>query len=324
MNKPDYSLLYLKSETARARLRELARTLRKSPQRVKYNVDMLEKEGILKNPFCLFDYSYFGLILFRVYFRGGYLGEKDKERTIKTLSGNPYVLSVYELNGEYDFVVEFAAPNPSKFNKEFKNLISVSNTLSNYKIVLNLVTHVFTREYFLNDKTFTSISYEKIIGGDRKEDVFKPVELKVIKCLLINPLASLTKISSDADVNIKTANSILKDLAKRNIIRGYKYLLDANKLNIYRYRLFLKLHNLSLEKENQLVDYIVRVKEIVQMNKTVGDWDIEIDLESLDNNRIRYLIANLREEFKEIIQQFNLIEFFDYYKKSYLPMYLFN
>src|SRR3989344_4015400 len=116
MNRLDHRLLFLRSENARMGFKELARITRKSPQLVKYNLSVLEKEGILHNPFYIFDYSYFGLILFRVYFKGIYIKEQDKIRVIDELRQNPYVLSVYELVGEFDLGVEFAAPNPSKFN----------------------------------------------------------------------------------------------------------------------------------------------------------------------------------------------------------------
>jgi len=50
---------------------------------------------------------------------------------------------------------------------------------------------------------------------------------------------------------------------------------------------------------------------------------MEIDLESLDKSRIRYIISKLREEFSDLIAGFNLIEVYDYYKRTYLPEYLF-
>src|SRR3989344_9149584 len=137
MNKQDHTLLFLRSENTRMSFRELARVTQKSPQLIKYNVSVLEKEGILRDPFYIFDYSYFGLILFRVYFKGIYIKEQDKIRVIDELRQNPYVLSVYELVGEFDLGVEFAAPNPSKFNKEFKKIISSNPLLKEYKIVLN-------------------------------------------------------------------------------------------------------------------------------------------------------------------------------------------
>ncbi len=68
---------------------------------------------------------------------------------------------------------------------------------------------------------------------------------------------------------------------------------------------------------------MLRMKEIIQVNKTVGDWDIEVDIESLDKARIRFITLEMRETFKDIFQSFNIIEFYGWYKRSYLPRYLF-
>ena len=57
MNKIDHSLVFLRSENARLGFRELSRLLRKSPQLINYNLSVLEKEGILHDPFFIFDYS---------------------------------------------------------------------------------------------------------------------------------------------------------------------------------------------------------------------------------------------------------------------------
>jgi len=78
-----------------------------------------------------------------------------------------------------------------------------------------------------------------------------------------------------------------------------------------------------MEREKQLKEYFLKTREVVKVNKTVGDWDIEIDIESLDKSKIRYLIVQLREGFKDLIENFNIIEFYQYYQVSYLPRYLF-
>ncbi len=323
MNKLDHSLLFLRSENARMSLKELGRLMRKSPQLLKYNVSVLEKEGILHDPFYIFDYSYFGLILFRVYFKGVYVKEQDKLKVITELRQNPYVLAVYELVGEFDLSVEFAAPNPSKFNKEFKKIITANPLLKEYKIVLNIVTHIYPRHYLVNSAELLTLYGQKIVGGDREKEEFKPEELAVLGVLLHKPTIRYTKLAKEAGLNIKTVKSILQHLTKRNIIRGCRYLIDKNKLDVTKNRLFLKLHNVDLEYESKLLDFLHDNPEVIQLNKTVGDWDMEIDLESLDKSRIRYIISRLREEFSDLIAGFNLIEVYDYYKRTYLPEYLF-
>jgi DNA-binding Lrp family transcriptional regulator len=323
MHKINYNLLYLRSENARMGLKELSAKLRKTPQRLKYSIASMEKAGLLKEPFCVFDYSHFGLVLFRVYFKGSYATENDRERVVKELCADPYVVSVYELTGEFDLAAEFASPNPSRFNKEFKKMITMIPELNDCKIVLNLVTHIYPKNYLVSNTSLQALCQEKIVGGDREEESFTENELLVIRELLNSPTARMATLAEKAGLNSRTVKSVMKGLVKRRVIRGFKFTVDTNRLGTNKWRLFLKLHNISIEKEAALMKRMLATEEVVQINKTVGDWDMEADVESVDRNSIKSLMVQLRGEFKDIIERFNLIEFYDYYKKSYLPAFLF-
>lgn len=322
--KEERELLYLCSENARFKLKTISSLLKKSSQRLKYSLSTMEKEGIIETPYCIFDYSYFGLVLFRVYFKGGYISEKDKAAIIQQLIENPYVVSVYELSGEFDLAVEIQSPNPSRFNKELKKVASLIPTLNNYKLVLNIVTHMYPKSYLVsNPEIFGSIEPEILIGGDRNVEVFNDKEKQIMEQLLYDPKIRLTVLAKKAKMNVKTVSLILKNLKKKKIIRGFKYVTNSNKLGIYKSRIFLKFHNVSQEREKQLLTYMLKTPEIVQVHKTVGDWDMEIDIESLDKAKIRQIIVQIREDFKDLIETFNSIEFYNYYKRSYLPKYFF-
>ncbi|MBI2508317.1 Lrp/AsnC family transcriptional regulator [Candidatus Woesearchaeota archaeon] len=323
MAKIDYNALYLRSENARMKLKEVSRALRKSSQRLKYNFDILENEKMIKNPYCMFDYSYFGLVLFRAYLRGVYVAEQDKKKILNELEKNSYAVSIYELGGEYDLAVEFISPNPSKFSKEIKKISTMMPNLNDYKVVLNVVTHLYPGHYLTNGK-FQDSYNEKIIGGDRDIEMLNKNEMKLIKTLLFYPTAQMNELAKHSGLNVKTVKTILNDLMKRKVIKGFKYCLDREKLGINASRLFLKLHHLTIERETSLMSYLRNTKEVVQANKTIGDWDMEIDIEALDAGKIRQAILQIRIEFKDIIERFNLIEFQDTYKKSYLPSYLFD
>ena len=323
MAKFDYELIYLQSENARMSLKDISNQLKKTSQRLKYSLSVLDKENIIINPYCIFDYSYFGLILFRVYFKGVYINEQEKERMINELIDNLYITSIYELTGEFDLVIEFAFPNPSKFSKEFKKIVTATNGLNDYKVMLNLVTYIYPRNYMVKDQDMQVFSMEKIVGGDRERQLFNSNEKEIIKNLILNPRIRLNELAKKSKLNVKTVKSIFRNLIKKNIIKGFKYNLDTNKLGIHKSRLFLKIHNLSIERESELMNYMINTKEIVQANKTVGDWDIEIDIESFDKSKIRYLITEIREKFIDIIERVNLIEFYKYYKRAYLPYYIF-
>jgi DNA-binding Lrp family transcriptional regulator len=323
MSKLDTDLIYLQTENARISLKELSEKLSKSSQRLKYSLNQLIRSGIIRDPYTIIDYSYFGLILFRVYFRGAYVSELEKINIVKELSSNPYIVSIYELTGEFDLSVEFAAPNPSKFHKELKNLIMLKSMLNDYKIVLNLVTYICPRLYLVKQEKLISLYAERIVGGDREQEQFTNHEMSVLKTLSTIPNMRYTEMAKKIGLNVKTVRTIMDNLIERKIIRGFKYILDTTKIGVEKFRLFLRLHNVSPERENQLKDYFLRTPEIVQVNKTVGDWDMELDIETMDRKKIREVILELREDFKDIIERFNIIEFYRYYKRSYLPQYLF-
>ncbi len=120
MGSPNRDILFLYGENARIKLKDLASMLRKSPQLLKYTVRSLEQEKNVILPHAVFDYSYFGLLLFRVYYKGAYISERDKAAILAEFNTNNYITSVCELEGEFDLALEIIAPNPSRFNKELK------------------------------------------------------------------------------------------------------------------------------------------------------------------------------------------------------------
>src|SRR3989338_5303469 len=321
--KIDKDAVFLYSENARGKIKEIAMRLKKSSQRVKYSLAVLEKEKVVYNPYCIFDYSHLGLILFRVYFKGGYIGDNDTKAIRNTLNNNPYLLSMYELSGEFDLVLEIAVPNPSRFNKELRKMTSQIPSLNTYKILLNVVTHIYPRSYLSKNLLGKNQEPSIIIGGDREIENFSPKEMAVLKHLLDKPTQRLTTLSEQVNLNIKTIIITLHELQHRKTIRGFRFIIDHNQLGINKFRLFLKLHNYTEEGENQLMSYLLKTKEIVQVNKTVGDWNMEVDLETPDKVRMRLVVSEIRENFKDLIETFNIMEFYRYYKKSYLPTYLF-
>jgi len=323
-------IIFFYTEQARLKMKDLGLLIKRSPQRLKYNLKTLESTNLVLKPFSIIDYSYFGLHLFRVYFKGGYISEKDKEKILQKIKDHPYVISIAELTGRYDLVLEILAPNASRFNKELKSIVNQFPTLNNYKIILNIVTHVYPRSYLLKGSRLlkevsvtSNFESDIVIGGDREFQKLTDTEINIIKSIVYNPRLRLTKLAKATNLNVKTATKILQGLHTKKIIRGFQHLLDINSLGYFRQRWFLKLHNLSQERENDLMDYFLKTPEIIQVNKTVGDWDMEVEVESLEKTKVRFLIVQLRENFIDLIENFNNIEFYQYHQRSFLPMYLF-
>ncbi len=318
MHEINRELIFLYAENSRLKLKEVAQQLQKSSPRLKYNLSQLAKARLVYQPHVVIDYSFFGQLLFRVYFKGGYISEKDKAAILQKLEQHPSVVSIAELGGEFDLVIELQAPNPSRFNKELKKLITTIPTLNNYKLALNIVTHLYPRSYLPQNLILQQQRADLIVGGDRQIEKFSSAEMKLLQLLLDYPTSRVATLATRAGMNAKTVTTLLKELRKRRVIRAFQSLIDTNALGISKHRLFLKLHNVSAEREEELLNFFLKTPEVVQVNKTVGDWHVEADIEAWEKSRIHYLITALREEFADVIETFNNIEFYQYHKKSYL------
>ena len=112
----DKDLIFFYGEDIRTSIKKIAEILNKSSQRIKNSISSLEKKGIVHNPYLIIDYAHFGFLLFRTYFSGAYLSEKERSMIIEQMTKNNRVIALYELDGEYDLVIEILAKNPTRFN----------------------------------------------------------------------------------------------------------------------------------------------------------------------------------------------------------------
>ena len=234
---------------------------------------------------------------------------------------NPYVTSVYEIGGQYDLLVEFMAQNPSKFNKELKLLIKEHDGLNNYDVIINVVSHIYPRNYLMSKhKEFSELSHSLkiIIGGDRDRITLSNNEKKVLSTLIKNPKIRLTAIASKLRINIKTVISAIKLLESKKVIRAYKSALNMQKYNLIKNKITLKLHNIDIKKEKNMLNFCLNNPNIVKFSKTIGAWDIEIDVETSSPTEFREIYLKVREEFKEVVRSFNSYRIYKVFKHNYL------
>jgi len=184
--------------------------------------------------------------------------------------------------------------------------------------VLNLVTYLCPRNYLASGRR-----PEIIVGGDREPAELSANDTNVIKALLEKPRARLVELAGTTGLNPRTIKNKIQDLQERRVIMGFKSTFDTTTLGISKSRLLLKLHNITAEREEELLTFLRFMKNTTQINKTIGDWDLEIDLETMETGQTRRIILKIKEKFQELIERFNLIQFDQYYKRSYLPKYLF-
>jgi len=134
----DEEILKLLNEDTRKSLREIAKTLEKSPVTIKKHIDEMEEKGIIKNYGVSINYEILGydiIALIELTISKGKMLEVEKE-----IAHIPNVYGVYDITGTYDALILARFRSRSELSELVKNINSspyVEHT--NTHVILNVI-----------------------------------------------------------------------------------------------------------------------------------------------------------------------------------------
>jgi len=307
---------------ARSPFSKIGKRLRMSQQRVSYAVDSLIKKKVIEEFYTLIDYSKLDVINFRVYFKVNYSTQEEFNQLIEYLKQEPSTSWIANCGGRYDLICTFLAYNPSSFNKTLKGIMrQFPKQLENYTIVTTIVSRNFGRKYLFSN--ISKFPPDNVIGGDRKPEETDETDLKILRLIAENARMSAVEISNKLELTAKTVIERIKKLQKREIIRAFKTAINVRETNYIAFLLTIKEHNVVPEIEDELIRYLKLHPNVVNIVKTLGEWDIEIQIEVENWDIFRSIVIEIRQKFKSLIQEIESIPLYrTYHKINYFPAFL--
>ncbi len=294
--------------------------IKKSQQQISYTVNSLKEREIIQNFYTLIDYSKLNILHFRTYFKVSYLNEKKLKELIDYLIKESHTSWVASCGGRYDLICTFFALNPSQFNKTLRNIMQkFPEQIQNYTVLTTIVIRNFGRKYLFKNPLMLS---QVIVGGDRQPEEIDDIDMNILNEIAEDARKNSVEICNKLDLTPKTIINRIRNLQQRNIIRSFKPLLNLRKVGYYSTLLIIKYHNVSFELENELIDYLRVNLHVVGAVKTLGEWDLEIEIEADNERELRKVEMKIRQEFALLIQQIESIPLYQSYKKNFFPRFL--
>ncbi|MEK6935000.1 MAG: winged helix-turn-helix transcriptional regulator [Nanoarchaeota archaeon] len=312
----DIKILSMLDTDSRMPYSKIGKNIKLSQQLISHKVKNYLSDDIISGFYPLIDYVRFGYLNFRVFFKVNYLSKEKFLELIKNLSKSNNVIEIAECGGRSDLLVVFANTNPSQFNKQFKSLIAQNpKQLKNYDILTTVVTHYYPRTYLtsiINDE-------DLVIGGDRPIININSLDKDILFFLNEDAKTSAISIAKDLEVDPKTIILRMNNLKKAGIIKGFKPLLNVQKIDFFVNKIIIKYHNLSVDREQELQTFCKLNPNIIEFNKLIGSWDLELTVETKTKEEFRNIYISIRERFEDIIEDTESLQIFKIYKKRLLP-----
>jgi DNA-binding Lrp family transcriptional regulator len=316
----DLHLLAELDENARRSASLLAARTKMSQQLVGYKIKKLLRDRVIWNFYTQVDYAKLGYLRFSAHFKILYISKEHVRKLIGHFIHHPSVVGVEECGGRWDLVVTFMAPNPSHFNKVLREIMyQFPRQLRECTVLTTVVIHEFARKYLPKKRKPEEERRAKIVGGDREYLELDEIDRKLIHALLDNARISAMETGRQVGRTAKAVIQRRKRLIKLHIIKGYRPLLSLRKLGYGQHHVLIRYHNLSKDAEESILEYCRMSPYVVRLTKTLGEYNLWLDLETKSPEEFRSVCVELRERYEDIIQDFETYPVYRVYRRSYLP-----
>lgn len=318
LDKIDLKLLTILEENARQTLSQIAKKIKTSQQAVSYRLKSLEKRKVIGGYYTIINLTKLGYTNYRIMIRLSNIDDQTHKEIISYLMDYPNVLWIVDCGGRWDLLVNFTARNIIHFNKmlqNFKNKFPLQ--IQNCDILTTLEVTYFDRDYFT--KKSREIKHLSYFGGEEKINIPDQTNLQILNLISENGRMNFVEISQKINVSPNTIMLRLREIKKSGLIQGFKPLIHLENTPFSGYKALIKFQNITEQKEKEIINYLKTNVNVVAIIKLIGLWDFEIELEVETKEQMLELTRNFRDQFKDIIKEFEVIPLFNEYKYNFLP-----
>ena len=313
----DRKILYELDLDARQSNSEIAKKVQLTKDTVNYRIKRLEGAGIIQCYYAIIDSSKLGYMSFRVYLKYFEITSEKEQEMIDYLIKDEKVGWVAKKEGNHDLAFLVWVKDIYGFSEFWNKFIERFRAyFYEHYIGIWAKLYHYRRAYLLNLKE--DVSKTEIVGGSRAKAEIDKTDLEILKLLVPNARIQTTEIAKKLKLSERAIAYRIKLLEKKEVILGYRALLDLAKLGYDYFKVDIKLKDAKKIKELMA---LARVNpNIVYVNEMIsGIADFEFDVQVKGKEEFYKLINELKARFKDAIRNFEFSVTLKEYKLAYLP-----
>lgn len=314
----DRKILYYLDEDAFQPLSALARKTGLSKQVVAYRIAELKKQGILRKTCAIINLAKLGYAFYKFYIKYKAMAKEQEADMLRVLDAHPRVGYMGVCDGRFDLFVgvwakgthDLYAIHQSLFTK-YKSAFE-ETVLSSVEIAFNS-----KRGYLLPSETK---SEAPLFGGPVQEISMDETDKKIIRLLSQDARIKYTEIARTVGLTPAAVGYRIKHLRAERIVEGARIVLDKSKIGYLAFKVLIKTGSVEEKHVRRFIRHAVQEKNIVDIDLTLGDWDIELDVEVENHEKFHRLMLDLRSAFPDVIQGCDSLLVFQEYTYDYFPI----
>lgn len=128
---------------------------------------------------------------------------------------------------------------------------------------------------------------------------------KILKELDLNARQSNSNIAKATRLSKNIVNYRIKTMEELGLIKGYTTIFDYSKLGYLLIRVFFDFYETMPEKEEELINYLVKETSTSRISSTSGTWDLVCSFFVKDVYEFREHWSKILAKFRGLIKEYN-------------------
>ncbi len=272
----DRKILVELDKNARQDFSEIGEKIGMSPQLVRFRVNRMVQEGIIKGFVTFVNLEKLGHRIFNVCLSLKHIPSQREKELIERLKEIPHINWLCSTNGKYDLIIGINAADMQQF-----------------QFLFSQITSIFEHE-IVDDGMFIcmdswQLPYPLLKGQEKPLDTpdvgvridqqvkLQPIDYHIINELAVNARMTCREIARKHKADIHTVTQHFNTLVKNKIIVAFKPIIDMGKLGYNWHLVLFKLKYVDAHTRKQFMEFLKSLPETFFVVHGFGNWDMQLE-----------------------------------------------
>ncbi len=305
-------ILAILDQNARMTIKEIARRTRLNKDVVRYRMNDLEDNKVIKGYYTLIDMHKLGYMTIRIYFDLINVNKTEENKLIHYLDREFNAGQIFSIDGKYQLGIIIWENSVYDLELKLRNLKKYFGKFINYyEISVFTELHNYFRKYLPGSIKGSLTLKDAII---KKVDA---IDIKILRLLSNNARLTSVDIANRLKIPQRTIAYRIKVLERNNIIIGYRANININNIDYENY--FIEIYTTTNQNLNYIESFAYNNDYCIGVDYVLHGADIELEVEVPNKKYLIKFISELKDKFKDIkkIQYWSTLE---YIKVNYFPI----
>ncbi|MFH1448177.1 MAG: Lrp/AsnC family transcriptional regulator [Candidatus Micrarchaeota archaeon] len=307
----DRAILYHLDDDARQPVSKLSKKVRLNREVVRYRVDRMLKDGVIKKFLSYLTVPETGYIPLSFFLRFQNTSHNDEEKVVKYLKDKKSVVWLASMDGRFNLGCVICAQKMSEvadFVGEFKD--EYGEYLSDFQMANIISMWRFPRTYLLGEDIDPPKLEKRIVVKEAKID---SVDRSILAALGEDGRMKAVEIAQRAGISADAVADRINKLKKKGIIERFTVILNNLAIKRRFFRSFVTFHN-QKKIERKFLNYCNEHPNAIQVKRMLGPWEYEVDLEVKDETELREIHAKFKKYFGEYVRSTSFASIYNIHK----------